>query len=316
MFSSHSTSAVEPARSFEYWRHLISDTFVPLTAEPVGTWTSAGRIGHASFDGLDVSTVRAGGQYVRRTAPLIACSTEAFVLASVQTAGQGVIAQDDRTAVLQPGDMAFYDSTRPYTLRFEGDFEQVVVQMPLSSAQALSGVRHVEVTTARTLPSSGVAGTVAGFFRSLSGLQGTDPDGAEYLAPAAGMLVASALSTLADGGRPVDGGRQLRHTQALGVLERRLHEPELDAAALAAAIHVSRRTLFRTFAGEPDGVMGVLRRMRVERAQRLLRTQPGMSVSAVAAACGFAGDVQFHRVFRRATGTTPAQYRVDNGTHR
>ena len=33
-------------------------------------------------------------------------------------------------AVLEPGDFALYDSTRPYALRFEADFEQIVLMLP------------------------------------------------------------------------------------------------------------------------------------------------------------------------------------------
>jgi transcriptional regulator GlxA family with amidase domain len=58
--------------------------------------------------------------------------------------------------------------------------------------------------------------------------------------------------------------------------------------------------------------MGLLRRMRVERAQRLLRHSPTTPVRAIAADCGFAGEVQFHRTFRALTGSTPAGFRILN----
>lgn len=81
---------------------------------------------------------------------------------------------------------------------------------------------------------------------------------------------------------------------------------------IAAHFHVSRRTVFRQCSGEPDGVMGLLRRVRIERAQQLvLLLLPDRSVRAISAACGFAGDAQFHRVFREVTGTTPGGYRAN-----
>ncbi|HST80653.1 MAG TPA: AraC family transcriptional regulator, partial [Kineosporiaceae bacterium] len=293
-----STSEVDPARSFEYWRDLICDTFVQLSASPVGDRSFVGQIEHVHFGGLDLSTVRAGGQSVRRTPRLISRSNEAFLLASIQTQGSGLVIQDGRTASLVPGSMAFYDSTRPYTLHFEDAFEQIVVRVPLDEALAMAGTRRPLDVTARVLDRQGVGGVVADFFRSLALAQQHDPDGAGDLAEAAGVLLTSALS-LAGGGVPaVDGGVRLRREQVIAYLRRNLDNPRLDAEVIAAALFVSRRTLFRAFAGEPGGVVGLLRQMRVERAQRLLRASPGMPVRVVAAECGFAGEVQFHRTFR------------------
>ena len=56
-----STSAVAPMRAFEYWRDLLCDTFVQVSAAPTGPGIFAGRIVHASFADFEVSTVRADG---------------------------------------------------------------------------------------------------------------------------------------------------------------------------------------------------------------------------------------------------------------
>lgn len=308
--STWSTSEVDLARAFEYWRDLICDTFVQLSATPIGKHRFAGQIDHVRFAGLEVSTVRAGGQRVRRTPRLISRSNEAFLLASIQTAGRGLVTQDGRTAALAPGAMAFYDSTRPYTLHFDAAFEQIVVQVPLDEAMAMAGRRRPLEATARVLSRHGAGGAVAEFFRTLMLAQEHDPAGAGDLAAAASLLLASALS-LAGGDVPsTDGGARLRREQVVSYLRRNLNDPRLDADVIAAALHVSRRTLFRTFDGESDGAMGLLRRMRVERAQRLLRHSPATSIRVVAAECGFAGEVQFHRTFRAVTGSTPGEFRA------
>ena len=72
---------------------------------------------------------------------------------------------------------------------------------------------------------------------------------------------------------------------------------------------MSRRALFRLFEGETEGLGEVLRRLRVTSAQVILRTEPRLPLAAVAARSGFAGEAQFHRAFRSATGVTPAAYR-------
>src|ERR1700716_1823028 len=98
-----STSAVDESRAFEYWRDLICDTFVQLSAAPTREGSFAGQIVHANLAAFEISTVRAGGQRVRRTPQLIRRAGEEYLLASVQLNGQGRVEQDGRVAVLDPG---------------------------------------------------------------------------------------------------------------------------------------------------------------------------------------------------------------------
>ena len=41
-----------------------------------------------------------------------------------------MVSQDGRDALLGPGDFALYDSTRPYQLQFDDDFQQFVLKLP------------------------------------------------------------------------------------------------------------------------------------------------------------------------------------------
>ena len=93
----------------------------------------------------------------------------------------------------------------------------------------------------------------------------------------------------------------------LEFLRRNLADPGLDADAVAAACHVSRRTLYRILGQE--GVAALLRRMRIERAQAMLLREPGRPVASVGFACGFDSESGFHRAFRTATGMSPGDYR-------
>jgi len=58
----------------------------------------------------------------------------------------------------------------------------------------------------------------------------------------------------------------------LEFLRRNLADPSLDADAVAAACHVSRRTLYRIVG--PEGVAARLRRMRIEQARSMLLREP------------------------------------------
>jgi len=305
-----STSAVEQARAFEYWRDLICDTFVQLSAAPTGEGSFAGQIVHADLAAFEISTVRAGGQRVRRTPRLIARAGEEYLLASIQTHGRGRIEQDGRVAVLDQGSMAVYDSTRPYTLHFDDAFEQVVVQVPLGDILAETGLRDAGGVTATTLAADGPAGVVAQFFHGLSRVYPTDPQAAVSLAAHGRGLMASAL--LFSSGRVGQAnatGSVARH-RVLAFLRARHADPGLTVDDVARACLISRRTLYRLFDGSPDGVGSLLRGIRVEHARALLRADLARPLDSIALACGFAGERQFYRVFRHETGCTPGEFRA------
>lgn len=277
---------------------------------PVGAadvWsTSAVEQSHA----FEISTVRAGGQRVRRTPRLIARAGEEYLLASIQIKGQGRIEQDGRVAVLDPGSVAVYDSTRPYTLHFEETFEQIVVQVPLGDMLAETGLRDFGGVTATKLGGDSPAGVVAQFFCGLSRICPSDPQAAMSLAAHGRGLMASAL--LLSSGRvgQANATGSLARQQVVAFLRARHGDPTLSVDDVAHACLISRRTLYRLFEGTPGGVGSLLRRIRIEHAQALLCADTSRSLESIALACGFAGERQFYRVFRDETGCTPGEFRT------
>ncbi len=88
----------------------------------------------------------------------------------------------------------------------------------------------------------------------------------------------------------------------------RLHLP-LAASEVAAALHLSLRTLTRHLAAEQASFQGLKDELRRDAAiQRLTKTDD--SIAAIALAVGFEDPNTFHRAFRKWTGSTPGAYRV------
>ena len=110
---------------------MVCDTYVQLECDPsAGRDAIEGEIVSDELATLQLSRVTATAQLVKRTPALIARASEDHFLVSIQTQGRGVISQDGRHAVLGPGDFALYDSTRPYQLTFDADFQQYVLKLP------------------------------------------------------------------------------------------------------------------------------------------------------------------------------------------
>lgn len=297
-----STSTVPRSDAFAFWREMICATFVRLAADPVVHEGFQGRIEHVPVGNVELSTVEAGSQHVRRTRSFIAESDEEYVLASIQLRGSGRVEQDDRVADLSTGDMAFYDSTRPYTLRFDAPFSQLVVQLP----ERELALRDTRSLTAQRLGRGDPGSVVSAFLVALAHTAKEAPPAAAVLVPhAVGLLSASA--SYAGRARPTEAGRDaLARERVTAFLRRHLDDPRLDAGSVARACGVSRRTLYRIVGDE--GVSAQLRRMRLERARAMLLSDPARPVGAIATACGFDSESGFHRAFRAATGHTPRGY--------
>jgi AraC-like DNA-binding protein len=83
---------------------------------------------------------------------------------------------------------------------------------------------------------------------------------------------------------------------------------ELDAAAIADALHMSPRTLQRRLEGEGTALTDVVARARRELAERLL-SDATLPLAEIAARCGFSELATFSRAFKRWTGKPPGQWR-------
>lgn len=109
---------------------------------------------------------------------------------------------------------------------------------------------------------------------------------------------------------PSDMGERLLLRRAKAFVMRHLADPELSLAQVAAALHLSPRSLHRLFQQENLGVAAWIREQRLEQYRRALLdpTLSSLPVLAVAAQCGLGTRTQF-QLFRAAYGMTPGEYR-------
>jgi len=108
-----------------------------------------------------------------------------------------------------------------------------------------------------------------------------------------------------------------RHAAALRFMEQQAHRHDLDAAAIARGAGCSRTRLYEAFATQGQTVMGVLRDIRLQRAQGLLAQTPRLNVGALAWRCGFADASGFSKLFRARFGLSPTEWhqRAHTGAH-
>jgi AraC-like DNA-binding protein len=308
-----------PGQRLEYWRTALSEAFVPLSTVPLGARAEPleGTLRHAVLGPVQVAEVSGSRQFVRRDRALIRAGDPDWIKIGLQLHGCGVLSQDDREAVLTPGEFAAYVTARPYSLAFGTSFRMLVLMCP-RSALGLSAAELAQLTAVTISDRSGVGALVSPFLANLGRLMGrsapplSQPAGQHLAESILDMLAASLTEAGNDSGalarccRPDNLLHQIRD-----YIETNLARTDLSPASIASTHHISVRYLQKLFAREGDTVGGWIRSRRLERCRRDLRDPrlAGHSVAAVAARWGLVDAAYFSRAFRIAYGVTPSEYR-------
>ncbi len=312
------TADVEPVHRAAYWSDMVCATYVQLSCDPGpkaaqcpdGFW---GQIAVADLAALQLTQVQANAQRVTRTPSNIARDSEDYFLVSMQTLGWGSVSQDGRVAQLKPGDFALYDSTRPYTLEFEGDFQQYVLKLP--GRVLRTALRQTENLTATAVSGGRGAGHL------MINMVATLASDIDTLAPESAVAVADSVTNILIAGLsalPAACSRPVSHLHAYHVerikacVRTRLRDPGLTVASLASELRMSLSTLHRTWTGEPCSISDWIWAQRLDGAKADLGN-PGMalrSVSDIAFHWGFNDAAHFSRAFRLRFGCTPRELRA------
>jgi AraC-like DNA-binding protein len=312
-----STRFVPAEERFAYWGDVVVHTFRPLRVSGLDSAPSRGRISARRMSSLQVSTVGASASRIVRRPQLIAQEIGEHVIVGLQSRNTATVVQDGREATLRPGDLAFYDSTRPYALGSPDAFEILSFRVP---RRALA-LREDELRriTALAIPGDEGLGRLVSSFLSTLAQPWQAACSVEARQKVAGTVL-DLLATLARESLGAEGGRDVAPpTLALRIrrfIDEHLAEPDLSPEVIAAAHHISVRYLHRLFQVEGTTVSRHIRQLRLQECRRELevgaRTRP--TVAAVAHRWGFATPAHFSRVFRATYGISPSQCRRPPGS--
>lgn len=304
---------VHTAPDLPRWRALVDDLLLPLDIRSDHPSFGA-TIEAVAVNGIRLFTVTAGPHHADRTDRLASAGASSgadpFFTISLQLEGSSSIKQGGSHALLQPGDFTVYDSTLPYTRRFDGHSSSLVVMFPQQlislPPQALAGIAGQAI--------SGAAGTGAIVSAFLTGVARNLPalDGKLGLG-LAGSMVDLVTAAFADamGFHPVSSSRLEQAMAVRNWIMDRLGDPGLSPGAIAAGNFISTRQLHLLFREQGTTVSTWIRERRLEMARRDLADplRAEDPVAAVAQRWGFADARHFARVFKAAYGRPPVQYR-------
>jgi len=226
----------------------------------------------------------------------------------MQHEGTAVVSQGGHQVYAGPGQMALYDTGRPYSLRLEGQWSCVVLAFPREALSLPDNVVRRAMRHAHPFE-RGPGAVLAGFVAATMAQRAAIGASAGRLGEAAFHLIAGALRMIEPDGEkaPED---QLR-LQVLRYAREHLPEPDLTHDGIAAAHRMAPRSLHRLFEDEPHTVTEYIRLRRLEAVRHDLADPllSHLSIARIAARWCFTSQAHFTRAFQARYGMPPSAVR-------
>ncbi|MFI5832842.1 helix-turn-helix domain-containing protein [Micromonospora sp. NPDC051300] len=313
------TAGLPPAERFDFWQDLVArqSSTATIRSAYADDFTASARV-------VDLGTLRLGVwrypslEFTRPAHMIDSTDPELYQLA-LPLSGRGVVTQQRREGPLEKSAFALVDTVRPHGSRLRPDdgtpgaVETLTVLVP-HRALPLAPQRLAELCAAEIPARTGMGALLAAFLRRIV----THPEqyaagDAPHLDRIALDLIAGTLAGRLDVARdlPVDTRITALRARVTAFVRQHLTDPTLTPAAVAAAHHLSLRSLHRLFEGTGTTVGGLIRAGRLERAARDL-SDPRLrrlGVAQIGRRCGFAHPAHFSRAFRAAHGLSPGEHR-------
>lgn len=300
-----------PTIDFAQFSAAVSRSFVPLAVSTRHPERFAGRITSASGSDFQLTEVTATEHVVERTPELIVSAQRDHYKIGLMLAGNGLLIQDGREALLSPGTLAIYDTSRPYTLEFGGPFRTMVVMVDKCSLQ-LPETAVGQLTAVGMGSGAGAAGLVVPFLGQLAAnLSRLSPVAASRLSRNAVDLITTMLADeVMTRSVPIDA-RTAMLQRIMEFIDGNLSSPELVPRAIAAAHFISVRHLHNLFHDNGTTVSRWIKDRRLERCRHDLLdvAQAGLSVATIAGRWGFFDATHFSRDFKEKFGAPPSECR-------
>src|ERR1700749_5044898 len=109
---------------------VAAESFLALDIEQLGPNGFRGSIQLGRADRVRAALISATPHTVTRTHHHIDADQINGFKVSVMLSGFSVLIQDDREAILAPGDLAIYHTARPYSMAYEHDIRMLVLMFP------------------------------------------------------------------------------------------------------------------------------------------------------------------------------------------
>ena len=293
------------------YQRQVDDSFVPLKVSPRGRERFVAELSGTEADGVVFTEVSSSPQLVERNAESIARGGSGYYKVSLLLAGSSILIQDGREIVMKPGDISFYDTSRPYSLLFDEQFRNLIMMLPKDRLDFPSSLTD-SLTAVSLGDQHPLANAVASFITQASPQLGRLSELARTkLAHSSLELLSTMLSAVLDVETTARSPRQLLLHQIHAYIGANLASPELGPASIAAAHYISTRHLHALFQEAGTTVSTWIKERRLDRCRTDL-LDPALAhrgIATIATGWGFVDAAHFSRIFRAAYGVSPSELR-------
>jgi AraC-like DNA-binding protein len=305
------TDDVPPRERVGRWQEIISELFVRLDCCSAGAEVFDGNVEASMLGDIECNRVATKPVNVYRTRRHIARAQGEFLHVAFVTEGSDGIVQDGRETLLEAGDFAFYDTTRPFEVRSDA-VAMTIFQVPRDLVCARVGA--VEMFTATKFTSRRPLDQLA--FQFWNGVSRMSEHVAE---PFRIRLHDQALDLLAmtiaerQENLPVSPSthRSVMLYRLKAHIQNRLRDSRLSLPQVAAEFGVSARYINDLLADEQMSFTRYVLSQRLERCQQDLSSKAltRRQIGEIAFSWGFNDLSHFTRRFKERYGLSPREYR-------
>lgn len=296
------------ARSIGRWQDGVRENFLPLEFSGLHNGEFVASLTARQLGSAHLACVSTEAYRVTRTRTLAEQSERRYFKLFWQIAGRSCIEQAGRASTLEAGSWTFYDTSRPYVIE-SGESSRFAVML-LPQEHNPNWNPSVAERVGRSFRSSGASRVaLASVMTALRDPEGYDAPAAETVVASVSALMLTALKS--EAAEELQPAARARLTQACRYIAERCDDPGLTPEEVAAALRVSRRTLYAWFAQSGLSPFAFIQQTRLEHCRLALMDPAGRdkTITRIAFDHGFSDMTHFSRLFKHTYGTGPRDYR-------
>jgi AraC family transcriptional activator of tynA and feaB len=306
-----STNDIPPRERQEWLREVICREYanVEITSPAKGLMFQDLVI--YPWNDLQLSVIRSGAISIERLPYEPHLNSQDAYFAVILVSGRYWLMQNGREVFLQPGDMTFYDATRPHRIHCPDNFTKLIISIPRTLFR--DSVPGIDRCTALRIASTAGTGLIASnFLRSLAGQTGhLKAHEFSALSDHALDLLTLAVASVRPAGYSLSRSRTATVNRIKASIEQKLTDSTLDSAQIARHTSLSTRYINGLFEDEGTSLMRYVWKRRLENCRKdmLDPVYAGHRISDIAFRWGFNDLSHFSRAFKKQFGCTPKELR-------